>query len=89
MREPAWQLSHSVQLVWPVADWKNPMVHSEQAPAPMPLANVPTAHSVQVLAPGLPPMFVTDPVAHVVHASMFDAAEYSPATHAVQLVAPA
>ena len=64
------------------------MVHSEQAPAPMPLANVPTAHSVQVLAPGLPPMFVTDPVAHVVHASMFDAAEYSPATHAVQLVAP-
>jgi hypothetical protein len=34
-------------------------------------------------------MFVTDPVAHIVQATMFDAVEYSPASQTVQLVAPA
>jgi hypothetical protein len=31
---------------------------------------------------------VTEPVVHPVHAATFGAAEYSPAAHAVQVVAP-
>jgi hypothetical protein len=51
--------------------------------------NVPTAHSVQVLAPGSLPVLVIEPVAHTMHAATFDTAENSPAAHAVQVVAPA
>jgi hypothetical protein len=48
----------------------------------------PTAHSVQVLAPGALPVLVIEPAAHAAHADTFDAAEYSPAAHAVQVIAP-
>ena len=50
--------------------------------------NVPTAHSVQVLAPGSLPVLAIEPVAHTMHAATFDTAENSPTAHTVQVVAP-
>jgi hypothetical protein len=49
--------------------------------------NLPTAHSVQVLAPVSVPVLVVEPAAQVAHAAMFDATEYSLAAHVVQVVA--
>jgi hypothetical protein len=34
-------------------------------------------------------VLVIDPAAHTTHAATFDTVEYSPAAHAVQVVAPA
>ena len=74
---------------WPAEGWKDPAAHSEQALTAEAPEKVPTAHSVQVLAPGSLPVLVTEPAAHTVHAATFDTAENSPAAHAVQVVAPA
>ena len=75
-------------MLWPAEGWKKPAAHSEQALTAEASENVPTAHSVQVLAPGSFPMFVTEPAAHVTHAATFDTAENSPTAHTVQVVAP-
>jgi hypothetical protein len=76
-------------MLWPAEGWKNPAAHSEQALTAESAVNFPTAHSVQVLAPGSLPVLVTEPASHTTHAATFDTAENSPAAHAVQIVAPA
>ena len=87
-RAPAWQLLQSVHVVWPTEGWKDPAAHSVQALAAEACDDVPTAHSMQVLAPGSLPVLVTEPAAHTMHAAKFDTAENLPAAHAVQVVAP-
>jgi hypothetical protein len=76
-----------MHMVWPAEGWKNPEAHTEQVLDVEASENVPTVHSVQVLAPGSLPVLVIEPAAHTTHA--FDTAEYSPAAHAVHAVAPA
>jgi hypothetical protein len=49
----------------------------------------PAAQAVQVVAPLLMPLSVTEPAAQTVHDSTFDAVEYLPAAQAIQALAPA
>ena len=68
-----------------------PGVHCVHSPNPISAEAseyFPTAHLVQVLAPGSLPVLVIEPAAHTMHAATFDTAENSPAAHAVQVVAP-
>ena len=75
-------------MVWPAEYWKDPAAQSEQALAAEASENVPTAHSVQELAPGSLPVLVIEPAAQTMHGAMLESLEYSPAAHAVQVVAP-
>ena len=76
-------------MVWPTEGWKNPAAHSEQALTAEETENVPTAHSVQELAPGSLPVLVTEPATHAMQNAALGSLEYSPATHTMQVVAPA
>ena len=80
---------HSAHMVWPTEGWKDPAAQLEQALAAEASENVPTAHSVQELAPDSLPMPVIEPAAQTMHGAMLESLEYSPAAHAVQVVAPA
>ena len=75
-------------MVWPTEGWKNPTAHSEQALTAEAAVNFPMAHSVQELAPGSPPVLVTEPATHAMQDAALGSLEYSPAAHTVQLVAP-
>jgi hypothetical protein len=83
--EPAVHVAH---MLCPAEDWNCPASHSEQALTAEVSENVPTAHSVQELAPGSLPVSVIEPAAQTTHAATFDTTENSPAAHAVQVVAP-
>ena len=48
----------------------------------------PAAQGVQLDAPTLSSVLVYDPVVQLEHAATFDAVEYCPAAHAMQLLAP-
>ena len=50
---------------------------------------LPTAHPVQILAPVLVPVFVSEPAPQSVHAKSVGFAEYVPSVHAVHALAPA
>jgi hypothetical protein len=79
---------HGAHMLWPAEGWKNPAAHSEQAFTAEADVNFPTAHSVQVLAPGSLPVLVTEPTAHGMQKATSESLEYSPAAHTVQVVAP-
>ena len=49
---------------------------------------LPTAHPVQILAPALVPVFVSEPAPQSVHAKSVGLAEYLPPVHAVHALAP-
>ena len=76
-------------MVWPTEGWKDPAAQSVQILAAEASENVPTAHSVQELAPDSLPVPVIEPAAQTMHGEMLESLEYSPAAHAVQVVAPA
>jgi hypothetical protein len=69
--------------------WKKPATHSVQALAAEASENVPTAQSVQELAPGSLPVLVIEPAAQTMQDAALGSLEYSPAAHAMQVVAPA
>ena len=48
----------------------------------------PTAQAVQLDAPTLASVLVYEPAAQLEHAATFDAVEYFPAAHTMQLLAP-
>ena len=75
-------------MVWPTEGWKNPAAHSEQALTAEVSENVPTAHSVQELAPGSLPVLVTDPATQTMQDATLESLEYSPAAHVMQGVPP-
>ena len=71
---------------------------STYVPAPQPMHDVarfdaveycPTAQAVQVVAPVLLPLLVTEPAAQAVQDGTADAVEYSPAGHSSHELAPA
>ena len=68
---------------------KRPAAHSEHDATFDAAENFPAAHTVQLTAPVLVPVFVMDPARQSVHDATFDAAENFPAAHAVQVVPPA
>ena len=49
---------------------------------------LPTAHPVQILAPVLVPVFVSDPALQSVHVESVGIAEYLPSEHSVHAFAP-
>ena len=49
---------------------------------------LPTAHPVQILAPALVPVFVSEPALQSAHAESVGFAEYVPSVHAVHAFAP-
>ena len=76
-------------MLWPAEGWKKSAAHSEHMLTAEATANFPTAHSVQVLAPGSLPVLVIEPAAHAMQEAALGSLEYSPAAHAMQVVAPA
>ena len=76
-----------MHIVWPTEGWKNPAAHSEQALTTEASENVPTAHSVQELAPGSLPVLVTEPAAHIVHTLWPTEGSKKPAEHSEHALA--
>ena len=66
----------------------DPLSHGTQALLePVPVPYLPAAHVLQLVAPELLPVFVTEPGPHVAQACLESVPNF-PATHLLQLVAP-
>ena len=76
---------HTLHTVSPAWSPYFPLGQPIQAPLDE-VEYLPTVHTVQVDAPTIEPVFVTEPAAQVMHSATSDAVEYVPAAHAVQVL---
>ena len=78
---------HTLHTVSPAWSPYFPLGQPIQAPLDE-VEYLPTVHTVQVDAPTIEPVFVTEPAAQVMHSATSDTVEYSPAAHSSHELAP-